>query len=157
MKIKLIVIGKTNRKELQLWINEYLQRLNHYLPFEFVVVPDLKNTKGMRLETQKKLEGERLLTHIKKEEVLILMDEKGKKVDSVSFSKDIQKKMLSGTKTIVYVIGGAYGFSPAVYERAQQKISLSPMTFSHQMVRIFAIEQLYRAMTILKNEPYHHA
>ena len=111
----------------------------------------------MRLETQKKLEGERLLTHIKKEEVLILMDEKGKKVDSVSFSKDIQKKMLSGTKTIVYVIGGAYGFSPAVYERAQQKISLSPMTFSHQMVRIFAIEQLYRAMTILKNEPYHHA
>lgn len=157
MKIKLIVIGKTNRKELQLWINEYLQRLNHYLPFEFVVVPDLKNTKGMRLEKQKKLEGERLLTHIKKEEVLILMDEKGKKVDSVSFSKDIQKKMLSGTKTIVYVIGGAYGFSPAVYERAQQKISLSPMTFSHQMVRIFAIEQLYRAMTILKNEPYHHA
>ena len=156
MTIKLLAIGKTDSKELQKLIEDYQKRLGFYIKFEFEVIPDLKNVKNLTEDQQKQKEGELILGKLSSTDVLILLDENGKQMDSVSFSDYLQKHMNSGIKQLVFVIGGPYGFSPEVYEKAQGKLSLSKMTFSHQMVRLFVVEQLYRAFTILRKEPYHH-
>ena len=156
MNIKLIAVGKTDHKNLQLLIDEYQKRLSFYIKFEFEILADIKNFKNLSESQQKEKEGELILSKIGSTDQLILLDENGKNYSSIDFAGELQKKMNSGIKTLVFVIGGPYGFSSEVYEKAQCKISLSSMTFSHQMVRLFFIEQLYRAFTILKNEPYHH-
>ena len=156
MKIKLIVTGKTDKPYLQDGIDLYNKRIGHYLPFEFQVIPDLRNTKSMSESIQKEKEGDILLARLDPGDELILLDERGKAVSSQEFARFLEKKMLGGTKTLIFAVGGAYGFSEKVYEAATSKISLSKMTFSHQMVRLIFAEQLYRALTILKGEPYHH-
>ncbi len=156
MTIKLLAIGKTDSASLQDLIVEYEKRLRHYIKFELEIIPDIKNAKNLSEAQQKEKEGELILKNLNATDVLVLLDEKGKQFGSVEFSDYLQKKMNSGIKQLVLVIGGPYGFSDAVYTKAQTKISLSKMTFSHQMVRLFLVEQLYRAFTILKNEPYHH-
>ncbi|WP_282055150.1 23S rRNA (pseudouridine(1915)-N(3))-methyltransferase RlmH [Maribacter luteus] len=156
MTIKLIAIGKTDNTSLQHLISDYEKRLGHYIKFELEIIPDIKNVKNLSEVQQKEKEGELILKKLNNTDVLILLDENGKQYDSVSFSNYLQKKMNSGIKQLVLAIGGPYGFSETVYAKAQGKISLSKMTFSHQMVRLFVVEQLYRAFTILKNEPYHH-
>ena len=156
MNIKLIVIGKTDNTALLNLINEYTKRLSFYIKFELDIIPDIKNVKNLSEIQQKEKEGELILSKISPTDQLILLDENGKTFSSVKFSEELQKKMNSGIKTLVFVIGGPYGFSEAVYKQCFGKISLSSMTFSHQMVRLFFIEQVYRAFTILKNEPYHH-
>ncbi|NDP26376.1 MAG: 23S rRNA (pseudouridine(1915)-N(3))-methyltransferase RlmH [Flavobacterium sp.] len=156
MNIKLIAIGKTDNKNLQSLIDEYEKRLSFYIKFDLEIIPDIKNVKNLSESQQKDKEGELILAKITPTDQLILLDENGKTFSSLAFSEELQKKMNSGVKTLVFVIGGPYGFSETVYTKAQGKISLSLMTFSHQMVRLFFIEQLYRGFTILKNEPYHH-
>lgn len=156
MNIKLIAIGKTNNKALQTLIDDYQKRLSFYIKFDLEIIPDIKNVKNLSEAQQKEKEGELILAKLVPTDQLILLDENGKHFSSVGFSAELQKKMNSGVKTLVFVIGGPYGFSSTVYSKAQDKISLSAMTFSHQMVRLFFIEQVYRAFTILKNEPYHH-
>lgn len=156
MNIKLLAIGKTDHKSLQALIDEYTKRLSFYIKFDLEIIQDIKNVKNLSESQQKEKEGEILLSKIKATDYLVLLDENGASFTSVAFSNFLQKKMNSGTKTLVFVIGGPYGFSEAVYQKAQSKISLSSMTFSHQMIRLFFIEQLYRGFTILKNEPYHH-
>ncbi|MFQ3240138.1 MAG: 23S rRNA (pseudouridine1915-N3)-methyltransferase [Olleya marilimosa] len=156
MTIKLLAIGKTDNKQLQQLIDDYTKRLGFYVGFDLEIIPDLKKVKNLSEDQQKQKEGELILNKLKPTDVLILLDENGKQYDSVGFSDYLQKHMNSGAKQIVFVIGGPYGFSPEVYAKAQGKISLSKMTFSHQMVRLFVIEQLYRGFTILRNEPYHH-
>ena len=156
MNIKLIAIGKTDNKQLQTLIDDYQKRLSFYVKFDMEIIPDIKNVKNLSELQQKEKEGELILSKITPTDQLILLDENGKNFSSMEFSTELQKKMNSGVKTLVYVIGGPYGFSESVYSKAQGKISLSKMTFSHQMVRLFFIEQLYRGFTILKNEPYHH-
>ncbi|WP_111669127.1 23S rRNA (pseudouridine(1915)-N(3))-methyltransferase RlmH [Algoriphagus litoralis] len=156
MQIKLIAIGKTDHPAIQKLSEEYSSRLGFYIRFEVEIIPDLKNTKSLSEVIQKDKEGELILKKIQSSDDLILLDERGKTFSSVEFSDFLQKKMNSGLKQMVLVIGGPYGFSEAVYARANGKISLSKMTFSHQMIRPFLIEQLYRAFTILRNEPYHH-
>lgn len=156
MKIKIIAIGKTDNKNLQSLIDEYQKRLKHYIKFEFVSIPDIKNSKNLSEDQQKEKEGALILKQVYSTDVLVLLDEKGKQFRSVEFANFIQKKMNSGIKQMVLVIGGPYGFSDTVYKKSDAKISLSKMTFSHQMVRLFIAEQLYRAFTILRNEPYHH-
>ena len=156
MKIKFLVIGKTDADYLKKGIDEYIRRLKHYVPLEMVVIPDLKNTKNLTQDIQKQKEGELILNQIDNGDFVVLLDEKGKKYSSVNFSQFVEKKMIAGTKTLSFVVGGPYGFSPEVYQKANAKISLSDMTFSHQMVRLIFVEQLYRAMTIIRGEPYHH-
>ncbi len=156
MTIKLLAIGKTDHKALQELISEYQNRLTHYIKFELEIIPDIKNVKNLSETQQKEKEGELILKKLNTSDVLILLDENGKQYSSVDFSGFLQKKMNSGIKQLVFVIGGPYGFSNTIYQKAQGKISLSKMTFSHQMVRLFVVEQLYRGFTILKNEPYHH-
>lgn len=156
MKITLYAIGKTDSAALQSLITDYAKRLQHYVPFALEVIPDIKNTKNLSEAQQKQAEGAELLKRLSTADALILLDEGGKMHSSVGFSKFLQKKMNSGLKHLVFVIGGPYGFSEEVYQRANGKVSLSSMTFSHQMVRLFFVEQLYRAFTILRNEPYHH-
>lgn len=156
MTIKLLAIGKTDNKNLQSLIEDYQKRLSFYIKFDLEILPDIKNVKNLSESQQKEKEGELILAKITPTDQLILLDENGKSFSSVAFSEELQKKMNAGIKTLVFVIGGPYGFSEAVYAKAQGKISLSPLTFSHQMVRLFFIEQLYRGFTILKNEPYHH-
>ena len=156
MQIKLIAIGKTDHSAIQKLIEEYTARLGFYIRFELEIIPDLKNTKSLTEAAQKEKEGELILKKIQSSDDLILLDERGKTFSSIEFSEFLQKKMNSGLKQMVLVIGGPYGFSELVYARANGKISLSKMTFSHQMIRPFLIEQLYRAFTILRNEPYHH-
>lgn len=156
MKIKLLVVGKTDNRHLISLIDDYTKRLKFYIPFEMEIIPDIKRAKNMSEANLKKAEGDAILKHIATADNVILLDEKGKSFSSVGFSKLLQKKMNSGLKTLVFVIGGPYGFGEDVYNRANGKISLSSMTFSHQMVRLFFVEQLYRAFTILRNEPYHH-
>lgn len=156
MTIKLIAIGKTDNNNLQTLIADYQKRLGHYIRFEFEIIPDLKKVKHLSESQQKDKEGELILSKTQKSDVLILLDENGKQVDSVAFANYLQKHLNSGIKNLIFVIGGPYGFSEAVYQRANGKLGLSKMTFSHQMVRLFFIEQLYRGFTILKNEPYHH-
>lgn len=156
MQIKLLAIGKTDNKQLQTLIDDYQKRLGFYIKFEFEIIPDLKKVKNLSEDQQKQKEGELILAKLNPTDALILLDENGKQFDSVGFSDYLQKHMNSGIKQLVFVIGGPYGFSPEVYKKANGKISLSKMTFSHQMIRLFIIEQLYRGFTILKNEPYHH-
>ncbi|MFD2914819.1 23S rRNA (pseudouridine(1915)-N(3))-methyltransferase RlmH [Psychroserpens luteus] len=156
MTIKLLAIGKTDNKDLQALIDDYQKRLGFYIKFEFEIIPDLKKVKNLSEDQQKQKEGELILNKLNNTDVLILLDENGKQFDSVGFSNYLQKHMNSGIKRLVFVIGGPYGFSPDVYQKANGKISLSKMTFSHQMIRLFVIEQLYRGYTILRNEPYHH-
>ena len=156
MNIKLIAIGKTDNKSLQSLFDDYTKRLSFYIKFELDIIPDIKNVKNLSESQQKEKEGELILSKISPTDNLILLDENGKSFSSVSFSNELQKKMNAGIKTLIFVIGGPYGFSDAVYAKANGKISLSQMTFSHQMVRLFFIEQVYRGFTILKNEPYHH-
>lgn len=156
MKIKLVVIGKTDERYLIDGIENYHKRILHYLPFEYQVIPDLKKTRKLSEEQQKEKEGELILGQIKAGDELILLDEQGQTFRSTEFARFLEKKMLGGLKTLVFVIGGPYGFSEAVYQKAAGKVSLSKMTFSHQLVRLVFSEQLYRALTILKGEPYHH-
>ncbi|WP_372774863.1 23S rRNA (pseudouridine(1915)-N(3))-methyltransferase RlmH [Mangrovibacterium sp.] len=156
MKIKLVVIGKTDKPYLKDGIDLFLGRIPHYLPFEYQIIPDIKNTRKLSEEQQKEKEGELILAQLKAGDELILLDENGKEFRSVEFAGFLEKKMLGGTKTLIFCIGGPYGFSGKVYEAATAKLSLSRMTFSHQMVRLIFCEQLYRALTILKGEPYHH-
>ena len=155
MKITLLVIGKTADARLVSLIEDYRQRLKHYVSFEFVVIPDIKNAKALTQDQLKTAEGEAILRFVTPAMDVLLFDEHGREFRSIEFADFLQKKMSSG-KDLVLVIGGAYGFSEAVYQRANGKISLSQMTFSHQMIRLMAIEQIYRAMTILRGEPYHH-
>ena len=156
MNIKLITICKTDNKNLQTLIEKYTKRLSFYIKFDLEIIPDIKNVKNLSEAQQKEKEGELILSKITPTDNLILLDENGKTFSSVGFSEFLQKKMNAGIKTLVFVIGGPYGFSETVYHKANGKVSLSEMTFSHQMVRLFVIEQLYRGFTILKNEPYHH-
>ncbi|MEP0712138.1 23S rRNA (pseudouridine(1915)-N(3))-methyltransferase RlmH [Algoriphagus sp.] len=156
MQIKLIAIGKTDNKAILTLIEEYSKRLNFYIKFDFEVIPDLKNTKSLSELLQKEKEGELILKNIIPSDEVILLDERGKSYSSIDFSEFLQKKMNAGLKQLIFVIGGPYGFSDQVYARANAKLSISKMTFSHQMIRPFFIEQVYRGFTILRNEPYHH-
>lgn len=156
MKILLFAIGKTDDKNLIQLIDNYQNRLKHYIKFELEIIPDIKNVKNLSEIQQKEKEGQLLLKKIQPTDQLILLDEKGKDFSSVQFADYLQKKMNSSIKQLVFVIGGPYGFSDAMYAKAHGKISLSKMTFSHQMIRLFIVEQIYRGFTILKNEPYHH-
>lgn len=156
MNIRLLAIGKTDNKALQTLIEDYTKRLSFYVKFDLEIIPDIKNVKNLSESQQKEKEGDLILSKIGPTDHLILLDENGKTFSSEGFSDFLQKKMNSGIKSLVFVIGGPYGFSGTVYQKAQGKVSLSEMTFSHQMVRLFVIEQIYRGFTILKNEPYHH-
>lgn len=156
MKISLIVIGKTDASYFVDAINEYKNRLVHYIPFEMEIIPDIKNVKNLREEQQKEKEGELILKILQPGDYLVLLDEHGKSFSSMEFATYLERKMHVVSKRLVFVIGGPYGFSEAVYKAASEKISLSKMTFSHQMIRLIFVEQIYRAMTILNNEPYHH-
>jgi 23S rRNA (pseudouridine1915-N3)-methyltransferase len=156
MEISLIVIGKTNARYLQEGIDEYIKRRKHYIPYSITVLPDIKNTKKLTEEQQKEAEGKLMLDALKPGDCLVLLDERGKEFTSVAFADYLQRKMNAGLRRLVFVIGGPYGFSQSVYDRADEKISLSKMTFSHEMIRLFFTEQIYRAMTIQRGEPYHH-
>ncbi len=156
MKVILLTVGKTNEINFINSISDYQKRLNFYIPFELIELPELRNTKSLSEEQQKQREGEMLLQAIDAADDVVLLDDKGSEYTSMQFSAFMQRKMAGGSKRLVFVVGGPYGFSPAVYSRANGKISLSRMTFSHQMVRLIFVEQLYRAMTILRGEPYHH-
>lgn len=156
MKITLLTVGKTDKDWVKQGMDIYISRLKHYIPFSVVEIPELKNVSSLTKDHIKTREGELILKNVRPTDDLILMDERGKQYTSVEFAKIIQDKISYTGKDMVYVIGGAYGFSDAVYQRANSKISLSKMTFSHQMVRAIFVEQLYRAFTIMKGEPYHH-
>lgn len=156
MKITLLVIGKTDAGYFIDAVNEYQSRLEHYIPFEIQVIPDIKNVKSLTAEQQKDKEGELIIKNLQAGDYTVLLDEKGKEHTSVQFANYIEKKTHNVSKRLVFIIGGPYGFSQTVYDKANEKLTLSRMTFSHQMVRLIFVEQLYRAMTILNNEPYHH-
>ena len=155
MKFTLLVVGKTVEKHYITAINDYTERVKHYIPFDIEVIPELKNTKNLSTDQQKEKEGELILKALQPGDVPVLLDEHGKEFRSIEFAAWIERKMHTA-KRLVFIIGGPYGFSPAVYRTAQEKISLSKMTFSHQMIRLIFVEQLYRAMSILNNSPYHH-
>ena len=155
MKITLLVVGKTTDSRLQSLIDDYAQRLTHYVPFEIQVIPELRNAKSLSENQIKEQEGIEILRKITPSMDVLLLDEHGVERRSIEFADWLQKKMSAG-RDLLFIIGGAYGFSPAVYERANGKLSLSKMTFSHQMIRLLFVEQAYRAMTILRGEPYHH-
>ena len=154
MNIKLIVIGETNNKNLKVLIDQYINKLNHYIKFDLIVIKDQK--KKLPESIQIKKEGEKILSILKKNELIILLDENGEHKSSLGFSKFIQKKLNSGIKTINFIVGGPYGFSNEIKAISSHQLSFSKMTFSHEMIRLFFTEQLYRAFSILKNEPYHH-
>ena len=156
MKILLLVIGKTDEKYLFEGMDKYRKRLKHYIGFDYEEIPDIKNRKSLSKSEQKRLEGDLILSKLKSGDKLVLLDDKGKDYHSIGFAKHLQQQMNSGIKRLVFVVGGPYGFDESVYQKSQGKLSLSKMTFSHQMIRLFMVEQVYRAMTILKNEPYHH-
>lgn len=156
MKIQLIVVGRTVGRELQTLIADYADRLKHYIPFEMEEIPELKNTKALSAEEQKTREGDLIMKRLKDGDRIVLLDEGGREFRSVEFAGYLEKSQASGARRLVFVVGGPYGFSPEVYRAAQEKISLSRMTFSHQMIRLIFVEQCYRAMTILRGEPYHH-
>ena len=157
MKIELWVIGKTNEPYLKQGIELYVKRLSHYLPFQMIVIPDVKTSKGMKPPQLKNKEAEVILQKLKSEDLLILLDEKGKSFSSIAFAQYLDQLLMRPGRRLVFLVGGAFGFSEALYKRAQGQLSLSEMTFSHQMIRLFFVEQLYRAMTILRNEPYHNS
>ena len=155
MKTNLILIGKTDNKHLQAGIEDYTNRIGHYMPFAITVIPDIKKTKSLTMQQQREREGDLILKAVQPSDTLVLLDEHGKEMRSVEFASWIEKKQQTAHR-LVLCIGGPYGFSQAVYDRANEKISLSKMTFSHQMVRLILTEQIYRACTIIKGEPYHH-
>lgn len=156
MKITLLAVGKTDDPRIADLVDVYANRLQHYINFDVEIIPDLKKTKNLSTDQQKNREGQLILDRLQSSDFVTLLDEKGKTYTSLQFAQLINKRSVSGMKRLVYVIGGPYGFSTDVYSRGNSKLSLSTMTFSHQMVRLFAVEQVYRAFTILKNEPYHH-
>jgi len=156
MKITLLTIGKTEDSYLKEGIDKYLSRLKHYIKFEITEIPELKNTKALSQEQQKAKEAELIFKNTATTDHIILLDERGAELNSVQFSAMLNKKMIASVQNLVFIIGGPYGFDDSVYKRANDKLSLSRMTFSHQMVRLFFVEQVYRALTILKGEPYHH-
>lgn len=156
MKFVLLVVGKTVEKHYITAIADYVERVKHYASFDMEVIPELKNTKSLSMDQQKEKEGEAILKTLQPGDVVVLFDEHGKEFRSIEFANWIERKMHTVNKRLVFIIGGPYGFSPSVYQAAQEKISLSKMTFSHQMIRLIFVEQLYRAMTILNNGPYHH-
>ena len=156
MKIKLLSVGKTEEKYLKAGIELYCKKIIHYFPFDYEELTGIKQTKNLSFNEQKKREGELILKKLTPSDIVILLDETGTQYSSVNFSGFLQQKMLQSSKQLVFVIGGAYGFSQEMYARKNDLISLSPMTFSHQMVRLIFLEQLYRAGSILRNEPYHH-
>ena len=156
MKISLLMVGKTTNSQLIKLQDEYQNRLKHYISFDSIIIPELKNTKNLSVAEQQEKEADLILKQIETSDDVILLDEKGKQFTSVEFSTFISKKMLASHKRMVFVVGGPYGFSERVYSRATGLVSLSAMTFSHQMIRLIFLEQLYRAFTILKGEPYHH-
>ncbi len=156
MKTILLVVGRTVEAHFQTAINDYVQRTKRYLTFEMEVIPELKNTKSLSVETQKEKEGDLILKALQPGDVVVLLDEGGKEMRSVEFADYMKHKMNTVNKRLVFVVGGPYGFAPKVYAAAHEKMSLSRMTFSHQMVRLIFVEQIYRAMTILAGGPYHH-
>lgn len=156
MKVNLLLVGKTVNKHFVELIEDYASRVKHYIGFEINIIPELKNTKNLSIDQQKQQEGELILRQLLPSDSVVLLDEHGKELRSVDFSKYLEQKMQTTNKRLVFVVGGPYGFSPNVYNRANDKLSLSRMTFSHQMVRLIFVEQLYRAMTIMRGEPYHH-
>lgn len=156
MNITLLTVGKTDVKWVKVGLEVYTSRLKHYIPFTVTEIPELKKVSALTNEQIKEKEGELILKQLGPQDRLVLLDEHGREFRSVEFAEWLEKTLAGGAKNLVFVIGGAYGFSPAVYSRAQEKLSLSAMTFSHQMVRTIFAEQLYRAFTILKGEPYHH-
>jgi len=156
MKIVLAAIGKTDARYFVDAINEYQNRVGHYISFDLQIIPDIKNSRNLTVDQQREKEGEALFKFVQPGDYIVLLDEKGKEFTSLQFASYIEKKMHTVAKRLVFIIGGPYGFSELIYQKASEKISLSRMTFSHQMIRLFFVEQLYRAMTILNNEPYHH-
>ena len=156
MKGLLIVVGKTTDKRFEAIIGEYVERINHYIPFSIEVVPELKNTKGLSQNEQKEREGEQIQRSLQAGDYVVLLDEHGSERSSMDFAAWMQKKMAAGPKRLVFIVGGPYGFSETIHKRGNEEVSLSKMTLSHQMVRMFFVEQIYRAMTILSGEPYHH-
>lgn len=156
MKVALILVGKTVNKHFVELIDEYASRVKHYIGFDIVTIPELKNTKKLSVDQQKQQEGELILKQLQPGDHVVLLDEHGKEFRSVEFSRYMEQKVQTVSRRLVFVIGGPYGFSPDVYSYANEKISLSRMTFSHQMIRLIFVEQLYRAMTIMRGEPYHH-
>ncbi|WP_160068344.1 23S rRNA (pseudouridine(1915)-N(3))-methyltransferase RlmH [Sphingobacterium bovisgrunnientis] len=156
MKITLVCIGKTDDKYIQEGIDKYNKRLKHYITFNIVVLPDVKNVKNLSQSQQKEKEAELFNKHIQNTDYVVLLDERGKEYSSIEFSSFLEKKMIASVQHIVFLVGGPYGFSEEIKQRANSLVSLSKMTFSHQMVRLFFIEQIYRAYTIMKGEPYHH-
>jgi 23S rRNA (pseudouridine1915-N3)-methyltransferase len=156
MKIILLTVGKSTNNHLIKLQEEYQNRLKFYIPFEMSVIPELKNTKNLSVNEQLEKEADLILKQLDNSDEVVLLDEKGKQCSSIGFSEFVSKKMLASHKRMIFVVGGPYGFSERVYQRANGKVSLSSMTFSHQMIRVIFVEQLYRAMTILKGEPYHH-
>ncbi len=156
MNIELIVIGKTDSKQVESLFELYAKRVNHYVKFSLTVLPDVKNTRNLSVSQQRTLEGEALLKQLSEGDYVVLLDERGAEYRSVEFAQWLQKRMNSGLRRLVLIIGGPYGFSAEVYDRADSKLSLSKMTFSHQIIRAIFAEQIYRAFTILRNEPYHH-
>lgn len=157
MKVELWAIGKTNERYLEDGMALYEKRLKHYLPFQWSILPDIKGAGSLSAQQLKAKEGESILSKLKDDDLLILLDERGRSFSSGGFATYLDKKLQQSQRRLIFLIGGAYGFSDALYERANDQLSLSSMTFSHQMVRLFFLEQLYRAMTILRNEPYHNS
>ena len=155
MKTLLLLVGKTTDKHFLASINDYVERIGHYMPFELVTIPELKNTKHLSEQQQKVAEGELILRQLQPQDTVVLLDEHGRELRSVELAQWLQQKQATARR-LVFVIGGPYGFSPAVYARAQEQLSLSKLTFSHQMIRLIFTEQIYRACTIIKGEPYHH-
>ena len=162
MNIKLIVVGKSESEHLRSWVEVYVKRLSHYTGFEIITLPDVKNAKNLSVGELKEREGEMILRQIEKADKVVLLDEKGKEFSSMEFSKYfilskyLEKQMNASVRTLAFVVGGAFGFSPKVYEKIGERIAISRMTFSHQMIRLLVVEQIYRAFTILKGEPYHN-
>ena len=156
MKITLVCIGKTDDQYIVKGMEVYLKRLKHYVNFQILSIPDIKNVKNLSENQQKEKEAQLLLKNVSNQDFLILLDERGKEYSSIEFSAFLEKQMVAGVTHIIFMIGGPYGFDDSVYQRANAKISLSRMTFSHQMVRLFFVEQIYRAYTIMRGEPYHH-
>lgn len=156
MKFILLMIGKTTRDPLQVMIEDYKNRIQHYLNFETIIIPELKNTKNISIQEQKEKEADLIMKQLDNQDEVILLDEKGKLFASVLFADYIEKKMHASAKRMIFVVGGPFGFSPKIYDRANGMISMSPMTFSHQMIRLIFTEQLYRALTIIRGESYHH-
>lgn len=156
MKITFLTVGKTTFPFVKEGCDIFIKRIRHYTTFEYIEIPELKNTSSLSKEQIKEKEAELILKYVKNTDKVVLLDERGKNFTSIEWSKELEKEIVSGTRSLIFIVGGAYGFSKTIYERANGKLSLSSMTFSHQIIRLFFIEQLYRAFTIIKGEPYHN-